>query len=140
MSDGWVQMRVAAGILLAFYVGVAAAISFRELRFLGSVEPGQRRIFAAQDILLQLAILGVLLPCAIAPGPSKPLFVLIMSAFTLLWIAALWAGAARSLYTYRLMLGVRAERKEFEEILRRGERLPRPHASQESAPGERGDA
>jgi len=118
--SGWVQMRVAAGIMLAFYVGVAAVFSFRELRFLASVEAKQRRIFALQDILVQLAILGVLLPCTLASHPSKPLFVAIMSAFTLLWIAALWSGIARSMYTYRLMLGARAERKEFEELLRKG--------------------
>lgn len=119
--SGWVQMRVAAGIMLAFYIGVAAVISFRELRFLASVEPKQRRLFALQDVLVQLAILGVLLTCTLAPGPSKTIFVLIMSAFTLLWASALWAVIARSMYTYRLMLGARAERKEFEELLRRGD-------------------
>ena len=77
--SGWVQMRVAAGIMLAFYVGVAAVFSFRELRFLASVEAKQRRIFALQDILVQLAILGVLLPCTLASHPSKPLFVAIMA-------------------------------------------------------------
>jgi hypothetical protein len=106
--------------MLAAYLGVTAVLSLRELRFLASIEPGARRLFAIQDILLQIAILGVLVPCALASGPSKPLFVLIMAAFTLLWIAALWAGISRSMYTYRLMLGARAERKEFEDLLRGG--------------------
>jgi hypothetical protein len=140
MSDGWVQMRVAAGVLLAAYIGVAAAMSYRELRFLSSIEPRQRRLFALQDILVQLGILGVLLPCAFAPGPSKPLFILIMAGFTLLWAAALWAGVSRSMYTYRLMLGARAERQELADILSRGGDLPHPRAGSEPAPTEPGDA
>jgi hypothetical protein len=118
--SGWAQMRIAAGVMLALYAGIAAVLSGRELRFLAGVEPRQRRIFFTQDVLVQLAILGVLLPCTLAPGPSKPLFVVIMSAFALLWVSALWAVIARSMYTYRLMLGARAERKEFEELLRQG--------------------
>jgi hypothetical protein len=119
MTD-WVQMRVAAGIMLAFYVGVAAVISFRELRFLASVEPRQRRLFALQDVLVQLAILGVLVPCVVAPAASRPWFVTVFSSFALLWVAALWAGIARSMYTYRLMLGARADRSELEELIQRG--------------------
>src|SRR5687767_4928504 len=133
-------MRVAAGVLLAAYLGVAAALSFREIRFLASIEPRARRLFAVQDILLQLGILGVLLPCAFSSGPSRPLFIAIMSAFTLLWLAALWAGISRSMYTYRLMLGARAERKEFEDVLRRGGDLPRPRVTQEPTPTEHSDA
>jgi hypothetical protein len=111
-------MRVAAGVLLALWVGLSAVLSFRELRFLASVEPPQRRLFGFLDILVQLAILGVLLPCALMGGPTRGWIIMVTTSFILLWIAAIWAGIARSMYTYRLMLGARSERKEFAEVLR----------------------
>jgi hypothetical protein len=119
--EGWAQVRVAAGVMLALYIGIAAVLSLRELRFLASVEPaGQRRLFAVLDVLIQLAILGVLLPCVLAPERTYKLFVVIMAGFALLWISALWAVISRSMYTYRLVLGARNDRRELEELLRRG--------------------
>jgi phosphatidylglycerophosphate synthase len=112
--EGWAQVRVGAGVLLALYAGLAAVFSARELRFLAGVEPRQRRWFVLQDILIQVAILGVLLPCALAPERSLPVFYIIMAGFTLLWIAALWTVISRSMYTYRLMLGIRGQRKNIE--------------------------
>lgn len=117
MTD-WAQMRVAAGVMLALYVGLAAVLSARELRFLASVEPRQRRIFVLQDILVQLAILGVLVPCALAAAPSRAWMILVTSAFFLLWVAALWAVVSRSMYTYRLMLNARGEQRDFAELLK----------------------
>jgi hypothetical protein len=111
-------MRVAAGVMLALYVGIAAVLSARELRFLAGVEPRQRRTFIVQDLLVQLAILGVLVPCTLAPGPSRAWMILVTSAFFLLWVAALWAVVSRSMYTYKLMLNARGEQRDFAELLK----------------------
>jgi hypothetical protein len=112
--------------MLAVYIGIAAVLSARELRFLAGVEPKQRRVFALLDIAIQVAILGVLLPCVLAPARTLELFYIVMAGFGLLWIAAVWAVISRSMYTYRLMLGARDYRRELEELLRRGgaEALP----------------
>jgi hypothetical protein len=136
----WAQMRIAAAVLLALWVGVSAVLSARELRFLAGVEPPQRRLFGFLDIFVQLAILGVLLPCAVMGGPSRAWVMIVTSSFVLLWAAAIWAGIARSMYTYRLMLGARTERKEFEDLLRRGGDLPRPGVGQEPTPTEPNNA
>jgi hypothetical protein len=117
--ERWAEARVAAGVMLALFVGIAAVLSLREVRFLAGVEPRQRRLFIFHDVIVQLAIIGVLLPCAVFPYPTKRILIGVMASFTLLWISALWAVVSRSMYTYRLMLGVREERRELDELLRR---------------------
>ena len=118
--EAWVHGRLVAGVMLAVYAAVAAIISGREVRFLAGVEPPrQRRLFILQDVAVQLGIIGVLLPCALTQHLNKQLLVVILSAFTLLWIAALWALVNRSVYTYRLMLSARGESNDLAELLRR---------------------
>ncbi|MDQ3023097.1 MAG: hypothetical protein M3R04_01735 [bacterium] len=118
--ENWAQVRIAAGVMLALYAGIAAVLSARELRFLAGVEPRQRRVFALLDVLVQFSILAVLLPCVLAPVRTLQLFYTVMAGFALLWVSALWAVISRSMYTYRLMLGARNERMELEELLRLG--------------------
>jgi phosphatidylglycerophosphate synthase len=122
-TGDWTQARLGAGILLALYVGLAAVFAGRELRFLAGVEKAERRLFAVQDILIQLALLGVLLPCVLAAAPNRQVIVVILVAFTLLWIVALWTVISRYMYTYRLMIGLRGQQDDFRRQL---EQLTRP--------------
>jgi hypothetical protein len=115
----WQQLRLAASVLLMVYLGTMVAFLPRELRFLKLVEPPTRRLFLFQDILLQASILAVLLPCVVASGPSAPFFMTVAVAFTTLWIAAVWTGIVRSMYTYRLMLGTREQHGKMAEELSR---------------------
>lgn len=108
----WAQVRLGATMLLAMYIVLAVIFSQRELGFLAQLKPGEKRLFVTLDLLIQLSVLAILLPCILAPGASLPTLVTVMVGFGLLWIVVIWNGMARSMYTYRLMLEFRNKAAE----------------------------
>jgi hypothetical protein len=100
----WEEMRLAALVLLAAYLVFALALFPREAQFLRGLETArQRGHFIAQDLLLQLSVLALLLPLGLSRYPSRMLFATAFSAFGALWVVVLWVGASRYAYTWRLL-------------------------------------
>lgn len=105
-------MQLAASILLAVYLATALVLLPRELAFLRGVEQPQRKRFLLQDGLLQLSILVTLIPCMCTPRLQLPAMYTVLCGFVALWAIALWAAVSRYSYTYRVLLGQRAELTE----------------------------
>jgi hypothetical protein len=100
-------MQLAALALLMLYLAAAGMLLPREIAFLREVEPLPRVQFIVIDVLLQIGILTVLLPCATQPQLSLTAVVVVLSGFALLWVVAIWMVFARRRYVYRLLTGAR---------------------------------
>lgn len=125
LSFQWAEVRLAALLLLVLYAAVAVVLLFREITFLRKVDPPTRRLFVAQDILIQVCVLLVLLPCAVMPQlPLTGLFI-VTAGFALLWLVVIWTAFARYAYVARLLKHARKESeqklKELVERLREEE-------------------
>jgi hypothetical protein len=115
------QMQLSAWLLLAVYTALALALLPRELRFLRDVEPRTRRKFLVLDVLLQICVLLILLPCGLVAKLTYPLFVLIFAGFTGLWIVIIIMSYQRYIYTYRMLAAVSQQHtQQTAELLRRG--------------------
>jgi hypothetical protein len=97
-------MQLAAGVMLLIYVAVFAMLLPRELRFLRGTEQPYRRRFIFLDILLQVCILLVLVPCVVSPQLTPRLLLLILSGFSGLWLVVLALAYLRYVYTYRILV------------------------------------
>jgi hypothetical protein len=98
------QMQLAAGVMLLIYAAVALMLFPRELRFLRSAEAQYRIRFIVLDILLQVCILLVLVPCLITPQLSRQSLTLILCGFSGLWPVVLALAYLRYVYTYRILV------------------------------------
>jgi hypothetical protein len=105
-------MQLAAAALLMLYLAAVAILLPREIAFLREVEPATRAHFIIIDVLLQVGILTVLLPCATRPRLSLATVVVVLSGFALLWVVAIWMMFARRLYVYRLLKAARDENEQ----------------------------
>ncbi len=105
-------MQLAASILLAVYLATGLLLLPREMAFLRGVEQPRRKLFLVQDLLLQLSILLTLIPCMCTQRLQLPAMYTVLAGFIALWAIALWAAISRYSYTYRVLLGQRAELSE----------------------------
>ena len=101
------QVRLGASLLLLAYAVVVMAVLPREIGFIRSVDEAfWRRSFIVQDVIIQLGVLLVLVPCVLFPERlSRELwpYTVIISGVALLWGGWLWAALSRYSYTYRLL-------------------------------------
>lgn len=109
-------MQQVALLLLVFYLASAAILLPREAAFLRAVEQPRRTSFVVQDVLLQLSILAVLVPCASAAELDLARVTIVLAGFTLLWIVAIWMVWARQSYVQHLL---REARRDSEQQLKR---------------------
>jgi len=126
-------MQPAAWVLLAVYGAVALVLLPRELQFLASVKGPQKASFIAQDILLQVCVLLVLVPSALSKSWSLVSVTLVMIGFTLLWIVAAWMAFSRRRYVNQLL---EESRREGAELLDELARKIREHQLQKEDQGE----
>jgi len=105
------DVRLAAALLLVFFAAALAVLMPRELRFLASVEPDWKRLFIIHDLAITGGVLLVLVPPMLMTKPQLTGFVIIAIGFTVMWGAAIWAGIARYLYVYRILLGLHRKGK-----------------------------
>jgi hypothetical protein len=110
-------MSIAALLMLLVYVAVAAILTPRELTFLSSVAQPQRGFFIAQDVILQVCILLVLVPAVLYPRfVSQPAayiaLIVIIVGFTLLWITIVWMVVGRQRYIHQILREATRESRE----------------------------
>lgn len=106
-----INSQLAASILLVLYLATAVILFPRELNFLKQADAPARGKFIILDALVQLCILAVLLPNVLSSKLSLELLILVVSAFTLLWVVAgvnIWQ---RYIYTYRMLSKTIEEQK-----------------------------
>jgi hypothetical protein len=106
------RMQMAALVLLGVYFATAAVLLPRELAFLRGVDPPARRLFIVQDVLCQVSMLLVLLPCALYAKLTRELLAVVVAGFGGGWAAALWTAISRYAYTYHVLLGPRKEQQQ----------------------------
>jgi hypothetical protein len=119
-------MSIAALLLLLVYLALVAILTPREINFLRGVPQPQRGVFIAQDVLLQVCILLVLVPAIMFPRFTTQqgaylALVLIIAGFTLLWITLVWMLVARQRYVHQLLRD--ATRESREQLARLGSQL-----------------
>ena len=102
-------MQLAAAALLMLYLAAFLILLPREIAFLREVDTASRVHFIIIDVLLQVGILAVLMPCASRPQLSLTDVVVVLSGFALLWVVAIWMMFARRRYVYRLLKAAREE-------------------------------
>ncbi|MCH7472037.1 hypothetical protein IIA79_03690 [bacterium] len=113
----WSVVKIAALVALVVYFAVVLVFYGREVRFLASVKAPRRRAFIVQNILIQLCILAVLLPCAAAPQPTPTLLKIVMTGFVSLWVVTIWMSVSRYMYTYHVLLSTREEMTKIKQKL-----------------------
>lgn len=102
-------MQLAALVLLLLYLLTAALLLPREATFLRGVQLPHRRLFIAQDVLMQLCILATLLPCVIFSRLGLAALYTVLVGFAGMWFTAIWAAVSRYSYTYRILLGQKGD-------------------------------
>lgn len=102
-------MQLAALVLLALYALTAALLLPREAMFLRGVQQPYRRLFVAQDILMQVCILATLVPCVVLSRLGLAALYTVLLGFAGMWFTAIWAAVARYSYTYRILLGQKGD-------------------------------
>ena len=102
-------MQLAALILLALYALTAALLLPREATFLRGVQQPHRRLFMAQDVLMQACILATLLPCVLFSRLGLGALYTVLLGFSGMWFTAIWAAVSRYSYTYRILLGQKGD-------------------------------
>jgi hypothetical protein len=98
------QMQLAAWVMLFIYACLVMLILPREIRFLREAEPPFRRRFLLLDVLLQVFILLILVPCAIVTRLSPELMTLVLIGFSGLWVVVAFLSYLRYVYTYRILM------------------------------------
>lgn len=110
-------MSIAALLLLLVYVALVAILTPRELSFLSGVPQPPRGTFIAQDVLLQVCILLVLVPAVLFPRFASQqaayiALIVIIVGFTLLWITVIWMVVARQRYIHQILRDATQESRE----------------------------
>lgn len=108
-------MQPVALIFLVLYLAAVAILTPRELVFLREAPPPRRSWFIVQDVLLQISIMAVLVPCASTAELTLTRIVIVVGGFTVLWIVTVWMVVARQQYVHHLL---REARREGERQLR----------------------
>jgi hypothetical protein len=115
------QMQMSAWVMLGLYAALALLLMPRELRFLREAEGSYRLRFIVLDVLLQVCVLLVLVPCALVPRLTLPLLRLIFGGFTGLWVVIALMSYLRYVYTYRILAKSTVQYDErTQELIRRG--------------------
>jgi len=116
-------LPLAASLLLLIYLAALAILAPRELSFLSSVPRAQRAAFIAQDIILQLCILMVLVPSLLLAGldslaSTRLALIVVVSGFALLWLTVIWMAYARQRYVHQLLRDATQESREHLEQIK----------------------
>jgi hypothetical protein len=103
------EMKPAALVMLVLFAAACAIFLPREFSFIRGAGRAWQGLFYAQDALIIVSVLAVLLPCVIARQLTAPLLVTVLSGFTLLWVSAIWAATSRYSYVRQLLQSAREE-------------------------------
>jgi hypothetical protein len=116
-------LQIASSLLLLIYLGALAILAPRELNFLSGVPREQRAAFIAQDLILQLCILMVLVPSLMLTGldsmeSTRLALIVVVTGFGLLWLTIIWMVYARQRYVHQLLRDATRESREQLERLK----------------------
>lgn len=116
-------MQPAAMLLLVLYLAAVLILLPRELAFLRDVKSIQRLWFIVQDVLLQVSILLVLVPCAISKQLDIGKITVVATGFVVLWVVAIWMITARQRYVHQMLKAMRDESERQIKELHRSTKL-----------------
>jgi hypothetical protein len=116
-------LPIASSLLLLIYLAALAILAPRELSFISSIPRGQRAAFIAQDVILQLCILMVLVPSLLLTrldslSSTRLALITVVTGFALLWLTVIWMVYARQRYVHQLLRDATRESREHLEQLK----------------------
>lgn len=116
-------LPIAASLLLLIYLAALAVLAPREINFISGVPRPQRTTFIAQDVLLQLCILMVLVPALLLPSlnslsTARLALIVVITGFGLLWLTVIWMVFARQRYIHQLLRDATRDSREHLDQLR----------------------
>jgi hypothetical protein len=116
-------LPIASSLLLLIYLAALAILAPRELSFISSISRGQRAAFIAQDVILQLCILMVLVPSLLLTrldslSSTRLALITVVTGFALLWLTVIWMVYARQRYVHQLLRDATRESREHLEQLK----------------------
>jgi hypothetical protein len=116
-------LPIASSLLLLIYLAALAILAPRELSFINSIPRGRRAAFIAQDVILQLCILMVLVPSLLLTrldslSSTRLALITVVTGFALLWLTVIWMVYARQRYVHQLLRDATRESREHLEQLK----------------------